>query len=77
MRLQIRCTSLYLEEERGYLQNPEVEKLKKKARKQLKQEEGLRTLRHMSAQQKTQDDLVNMQREHMVMHSRSGQLRCL
>ena len=45
-------------------------KLKKKARRQLKQEEGLRTLRHMSAQQKTQDDLVGMQREQMVMQQR-------
>ena len=61
---------LYLEEERGYLQNPEVEKLKKKARKQLKQEEGLRTLRHMSAQQKTQDDLVDMQRGQMIMQQK-------
>lgn len=61
---------LYLEEERGYLLNPEVEKLKKKARKQLKQEEGLRTLRHMSAQQKTQDDLVVMQREQMAMQQK-------
>jgi hypothetical protein len=61
---------LYLEEERGYLLNPEVEKLKKKARKQLKQEEGLRTLRHMSAQQKTQDDLVSMQREQMAMQQK-------
>ena len=61
---------LYLEEERGYLINPEVEKLKKKARRQLKQGGGLRTLRHMSAHQKTQDGLVGMQREQMMIQQR-------
>jgi len=68
---------LFWEEERGYLQNPDVERLKKKARVALKQEEGLRTLRALQQQQENQkvmhrDNLAIQQKWLSAMSSSGG-----
>ena len=65
-----RIYKLFWEEERGYLQNPEVERLKKKARLALKQEEGLKTLRALSQQQESQKVMVSLQRDNLVMQQK-------
>jgi len=54
---------LFLEEERGYLLNPDVERLRKKAKLEVKQSEGLRTVKPMESMMRCQRQGLEQQRQ--------------
>ena len=53
----------FLEEERGYLLNPDVERLRKKAKLEVKQSEGLRTVKTMEDMMRCQQQGLEQQRQ--------------
>ena len=54
---------LFLEEERGYLLNPDVERLRKKAKLEVKQSEGLRTVKTMENMMRCQQQGLEQQQQ--------------
>jgi len=54
---------LFLEEERGYLLNPDVERLRKKAKLEVKQSEGLRTVKTMESMMRCQQQGLEQQKQ--------------
>ena len=53
----------FLEEERGYLLNPDVERLRKKAKLEVKQSEGLRTVKTMESMMRCQQQGLEQQKQ--------------